>query len=163
MKPPIMNLNSEVEKLLADAIELADIGGISVPARAIAERLYDSEPTLMDALHRPWVVDRLIWIIGRKRRSQWRKNPLPEAQLVLPGFEGLPQTIFLRDGSRKPLDEAMATHVREHIKMLKSRLKTSPKIQRMEAVLELMQKYNREQPGIKWAEVKRKELERLNG
>ena len=162
MKPPTMNLNIEVEKLLADAIELADIGGITVTARSIAECLYDSEPQLMAELHRPWIVDRLMWIIGRKRRSQWRRNPSPQAQLVLPGFEGLPQTIFLRNGSRKLLDEAKTTDVREHIKMLKARLKTSPKIQRMERVLDLMQKYAAEEPGIKWAEVKRREIEGQN-
>jgi hypothetical protein len=156
-----MNLDVRVEKLLEEAIELADIGGITVTARSIAESLYDSQPELMAELHRPWVVDRLIWIIGRKRRSQWRRNPRPEGQLVLPGFEGLPQTIFLRNGSRKLLDEAMATHVREHIKMLRARLKDSPKIKRMEAVLELMETYSAEEPRIKWAEVKKRELERL--
>jgi hypothetical protein len=152
------DIDNKITALLTEAIETADIGGITVSAQSIAERLYDSQPELMAELHRAWVVDRLVWIIGRKRRSEWRKRPAAEAQLVLPGFAGLPTSIFLRDGSRKSLDDATFTDVREHIKMLKARLKSSPRIHRMEAVLELMQKYAIEKPGITWENVKRLEL-----
>ena len=155
------SLTFRVERLISEAIELADIGGVAVRSRTIAERIYDTNPELMAELSRPWCLDRLLWIIGRRRVSAWRNRAIEVyPQLVLPGFEGLPRTIFLRNGSRKKLDDATATNVSEHIKMLKARIKTSTKIQRMEAVLGLIQKYSRDEPGITWAEVKRRELAR---
>jgi hypothetical protein len=152
------NLEARVERILAEAIELADIGGIKVPVRSIADRVYDSEPDLMAELQRPWMVERLIWMISRKRRSTRRNSVETEAQLPLPGFEDLPRTIFLPNGRRHRLDHANRTHIIEHIKMLKSRLSFHPKIEKMEAVLALMTKYSDTEPGITWGEVKRKEI-----
>ncbi len=153
-----VNLETRIGRVLKEAIELADIGGASTATIAIAGRIYDSEPELMTELQRPWMVDRLNWMIARMRRDR-RRAKSADDQLALPGFESLPRTIFLRDGARQKLDNANTTQVREHVKMLRSRLKHHAKIDQMEAVLELMRKHSHEKHGITWAEVKRKELE----
>lgn len=153
------SIETQITKVLDEAIELADIGGATTATSAIAERVYDSESDLMAELQRPWMVDRLIWMISRMRRTR-RRAKMVDGQLVLPGFETAPRTIFMRDGRRQQLDKANVTQIVEHLKMLRARLKQHSKIDQMEAVLELMRKYSQEQPGITWAEVKRKELER---
>jgi hypothetical protein len=161
---PQINIHHQVDKVIADAIELADIGGIRVSNQAIAERIYDSELDLMRELQRPWMLDRLLWIISRKRRNRFMgqqadDNPTDySVQLVLPGFEGLPRTIFLKNGKRHRLDFATTQQVAEHIAMLKARMDESPKIARFEAVLKLMRKYSDAKPDIRWIEVKRAEL-----
>jgi hypothetical protein len=154
----------QIDKLIDEAIELADIGGIRVSHWAIAERLYDSEAALMKEIERTWILERLVWIISRKRRNRYLTRQADEmptiysSQLVLPGFEGLPRTIFLKNGKRHRLDFATAPQVNEHIAMLKARMDRSPKIARFEAVLKVMRKYTGQQPDITWAEVKAKEL-----
>lgn len=153
------NMEKQIERRVDEAIELADLGASDVTARAIAEGIYDSEPELMEQLKRPWMVDRLLWMVSRKRRNR-RRVQRGDDQLTLPGFEGLPRSIFLPDGHRKSLDDANVTQVRAHLNMLRNRLKHHPKIEQMEAVLELMRKYSGEQPRITWAEVKRREFER---
>lgn len=152
------NMEKQIEKLLNEAIELADLGEAGISSRSIGERIYDSEPELMEQLKPFWMVDRLVWLISRKRRARKRLQR-GNAQLVLPGFYGLPQAIFLPDGQRKPLDDANVTQVREHIKMLRARLKPNSRIQLMEAVLKLMQRYSPQHPRITWGEVKKLEFE----
>lgn len=146
---------AKIDQIVIDALELADLGGIRVTTRAIAERVYDSEPELMKEMQRPWMVDRLIWMISRKRRVR-RAVHYDQAQMTLPGFEGLPKAIFLPNGQRMPLDNATTANVRDHIKMLRARLKSIGKIQLFESVVELMSGYRT--PMITWAEVKRREL-----
>jgi hypothetical protein len=156
----VKSLEDRIEKLILEAVELADIGGIRVTTRAIAERVYDSEPELMQELQRFWMVDRLIWMLSRKRRAR-RRFHASEAQMVLAGFEGLPRSIFQPNGQRLPMDNATTTQVREHIKMLRARLKASSRIELLEAVVELMSSYRT--PTITWGEVKRRELAKREG
>lgn len=148
--------------VMHEAIELAGIaGGRKVSNRAIVERIYDSEPELMAEYQRQWSIDRMLWMIARERRERIAGSEGPEivaTQINLPGFEDLPQTIFLRNGRRQKLDYANVTQITEHIAMLKARMERSPKIIQFEAMLKMMRKYSVNQPDIRWIEVKRAEL-----
>ncbi len=150
--------------VLREAIELAGIaGGRKVSNRAIVERVYDSEPQLMAEYQRQWSIDRMLWMIARERRERYAGGgpDAPEIvsmQINLPGFEDLPQTIFLRNGRRQRLDYANVTQVTEHIAMLKARMERSPKIVQFEAMVKVMRKYSDKQPDIRWLDVKRAEL-----
>ncbi len=150
----------KILQVLREAIELAGVTGRRTSNRAIVERVYDSEPELMAEYQRQWSIDRMLWMIAKERRRKFIDDS-PEVaaiQINLPGFEGLPQTIFLRNGRRQRLDYANATQINEHIAMLKARMERSPKIAQFQAVLKIMRKYTDKQPDIVWAEVKRLEL-----
>jgi hypothetical protein len=128
----------------------------NLPPSACAEQFYNSHPQLMEKLKRPWLVQRLTKMIKNGTHQGWPKLEF-DSQMNLPGFEDLPRRIFLRDGRRKLLDKATVGDIRQHIKMLRDRFLQRPKIKRMEAVLELMEKYSKIKPKITWREVKQRE------
>ncbi len=156
----------KIMAVLREAIELAGISGPKVSNRAIVERIYDSEPELMKEYQRQWSTDRMLWMIAKERRDRYAGGGGTEAseivsmQINLPGFEDLPQTIFLRNGRRQKLDYANVTQINEHIAMLKARMERAPKIVQFERVLKLMRKYSESTPDIRWIDVKRLELKR---
>lgn len=151
------SIKIRTEKVVSEAIELADVAGKFSSSRSIAERVFDSEPELMKELQRGWMVDRLYAMICKARHFQ-RYTKDTGRQLALPGFASLPSRIMLPDGQRKRLDLARFVDVRAHIAMLRGRLKPSFRIELMEKVLELMQKYSSVQAGITWGEVKQREF-----
>jgi len=141
------------QKDLEEAIELSHFTKTLITAREVAEDVF---PQLSEELKHERVIQWLMRIVKRKR-EEWAAPPKQKQQLTLPGFEGLPRRIFLRDGRRKLLDKATIGQVRESLEMLRRRF--SPKIKQMEAVLELMQKYAVDRPKITWGRVK--ELESI--
>jgi len=105
-------------------------------------------------------VERLAWQINRKRAERWRAG---SSQLALPGFEEMPLRIFLRNGQRpRPGVSPQLSQVEDHVKLLRTRFKNSPRLKKMEAVLELMRRYadDKDAFGETWGDVKKKELER---
>jgi hypothetical protein len=150
--------------VLREAIELAGItGGQKISNRAIVERIYDSEPELMKEYQRQWSTDRMLWMIAKERRERYTGGSTEDSEIIsmqinLPGFEDLPQTIFLRNGRRQKLDYANVTQINEHIAMLKARMERAPKIVQFERVLKVMRKYSEKTPDIRWIDVKRLEL-----
>lgn len=88
---------------------------------AIAERVYDSEPQLMARLRRPWMVERIVRMLGRRQSRQ-----IPEKQLPIPGFEELPRRIVTTKeppaGKTKPrkiwLKDATLQQLLEYRKVL---------------------------------------------
>lgn len=156
----------KILNVLREAIELATIaGGRKVSNRAIVERIYVSEPELMAEYQRQWSIDRMLWMIAKERRehaataSSGEGSPeIASVQINLPGFEDLPQTIFLRNGRRQKLDYANMSQITEHIAMLKARMERSPKIMQFERMVKVMRKYAEIKPDIRWIEVKRAEL-----
>lgn len=156
-----MTINESVEtrlnQILDDAIELADLGNRRVRGIAIARRIYADHASLIEELKEPWMLEKLTWHINRRRGERWRaKSP----QMELPGFEDMPRMIFLRTGQRPRLDYSTATEIEDHIKLLRIRFNDAPRVKKMEAVLDLMRRYSAENRGITWAEVKQKEMER---
>jgi hypothetical protein len=153
------NIENKIERVVYESIELAVLSSGGVTSRSIAEKIYESEPDLMEQLKPYWMVDRLLWMVSRKRhmRRSMQRNAV---QLALPGFEGLPRRIFLPDGQRKFLDDATIEMIQDHVQILRDRLKPNSKIKLMEAVLDLMRKYSTAHRKITWGEVKDKELGR---
>ncbi len=80
-------------------------------------------------------------------------------QMVLPDpiFQGLPESIFLRNGRRPRLDHCTVSEVDDNIKLRRTRADNDPHLAQMEAVSRLMHEYSAENRGITWAEVKRRE------
>ena len=144
-----------VEKVVDEAIELADLGERGITARAIAERIHDSEPGLVAQVSREWIVERLTWMVSRRRRSRWNEK-FAGRQMMLPDpiFQNLPRTIILRNGQRPRLDTCDAKQVIDHLAALRARYGKHPRITQMEAVLKLMKSHATAGKRITWGEVK---------
>ena len=142
-------VETRIEKTLDEAIELAELGGQHVNARKVAERIYDSEADLMAEVSRMWVIDRLTWLITRRRRARWDRE-LGQGQMMLPDpiFQGLPKTVFLRSGERPKLMQTTLGQTEDHLKLLRERFKNDPRVRQFEAVVELHRKWSAVERGI---------------
>ena len=153
------DLGQRIQDVIKEALELADLGGARAPAVQIAQRIYASEPALMEEAGRIWILERLTWLILRRRSRQWTE-PQDYVQLLLPEFPNEPKMIWLPGGERERFNSCSVKQVDAHIKMLKARYAQGARVRRMEKVSELMHRYSLESPGITWFEVKQRELAR---
>ena len=157
-------LEKRLEKALDEAIELADLGDEHIPAVKIAGRVFDSETDLIEEITRPWIVERLAWMISRRRRARWDRE-LGRGQMILPDpiFKGLPKTIFLRNGQRPRLMGSQLTQTEDHLKLLRERYENHPRVTQFEAVVELHRKWARVHRGISLQDAMRREAEEREG
>jgi len=153
-----LKIETRVEKILDEAIELADIGDQRVKARDIAERVYAEESALMSEISRSWVLERLTWMITRRRRARW-DNKYARGQMVLPDpiFQGLPKTVFLRNGERPRLMNTILTQTEDHLRLLRERFKNDPRVRQFEAVVDLHRKWSTIERGITLGEAMERE------
>lgn len=155
-----LKIETRIENILDEAIELATIGDQFVKAQKIAERVYASEPDLMAEVSRLWVIERLTWIITRRRRARWdQKYSRNQMMLPDPIFQGLPKTVFLRNGERPKLMQTMLSQTEDHLKLLRERFKNDPRVRQFEAVVELLRKWTAVQRGITLEEAMRLEAQ----
>jgi hypothetical protein len=142
-------LEKRIEAALDEAIELAEIGSAHVPAHRLAQRIYETEVSLMEEASRAWVIERLTWMITRRRRARWDQK-FPHLQMCLPDpvFQGLPKTVFLRNGERPKLLTTTLTQTEDHLKLLRERFKHDPRVRQFEAVVELHRKWAAIERGI---------------
>jgi len=126
-------LSRELEVTIETALMLAE-PDITVPK--LAERIYDSEPKLMAECQRLWALERIRWILYRKRQRIAAKN-----QLRLPGFENLPRLITMEDGRRRILKNATLDDLREYRAVLmKGR---TDKIEALDRLIALVSKHSK--------------------
>lgn len=137
------SLKRDLEITLETALMLA---GPDTPIPALAATIYDSEPTLMGEVGRIWIIERLTWMLYRRRT-----NVPSEKQLVLPGFTNLPRRMTLKDGSRPFLMQGTLKDLQEFREVL---LKRRPaRLRAVERLIELMGEYAKLRAGITVAEV----------
>lgn len=141
----------ELEITLESALMLV-APGITTPD--LAERIYNSEPELMKRLQKPWMIERLIWMLHRKRRKI-----RPANQLSLPGFERLPQRLKLPDGRFARLKQATLKQLRLHRQFLSKR--KDPRLAQLSALIDLVQPHAQKRPGITVFEVMQAEQAKL--
>ena len=153
-----LKLEKRLDKVLDEAIELASIGDQYVAAHKIAARVYETETELMEEVSRTWVIERLTWVISRRRRARWDQR-LGRGQMVLPDpiFQGLPKTIFLRNGKRPRLGGAILTETEDHLRLLRERFKNHPRVTQFEAVVDLHRKWATIERGISLEDAMRRE------
>jgi len=161
---PLQTLTVRLEQAVDAALSAAD----AVYARehkwpgiaGIAESLYNAQPELMEEAKRPIIMERLYWLIKRRRSARRDER---YHQLELPGIE-LPRTVFLKNGSRTRVDYLTATQIDEAVKVLEaqSRERQTPKIRRLRAAREVMERYLADNRTITWGDVKKREIERLD-
>lgn len=150
-------LDRRIVRVIDEAIELADLGTIRFAAESVAQRIYDHESELMEQVRHPWILERLILIIKRRRRERkYHEN----FQLTLPDpiFQNLPRRIFLRNGKRPKLDYCTVTETEDHLKLLRDRFPAHPRVVQMEALVKLHRKWSEREKGISWLETKQREM-----
>lgn len=153
------DLDKRVIAAIREALEFAQLGGGRVIAEKLAVRVFESEPALMKELARPWLIERLAWMIRRERREQWANSSPKQMVLDDPVFQGLPRSVFLRDGRRPTLEYCTVTDIEDHLKLLRQRLKNHARINQMEAVAQLLHKWAAKYPGITWGNAQKREAE----
>ncbi len=153
-------LETRIERTVDEAIELSSIGDQHVKAQKIAERIYETEPDLIAEVSRAWVLERLTWIITRRRRARWDQE-LGRGQMTLPDpvFQGLPKTVFLRNGERPRLMHTTLSQTEDHLKLLRERFKNDPRVRQFEAVVELHRKWSGIERGISLGDAMKREAE----
>ena len=124
----------------------------------MAEAIYSGRPDLMEEAKKPVLLDRLQWVLKRRKLARFQEE---FHQMDLPGLE-LPRTVFLRNGSRPRLDLCTAPEIDNAIRVLEgnARERETPKLRRLKIARQIMDPYLLGQPKIHWGEVKKKELER---
>lgn len=149
----------KVIRAIDEALELAHVSGHGAPAPAIAQRLFDSEPRLIEAVGRQWILARLTWLIGRRRRARWKEASPPQMVLADPIFQDLPRRIFLRNSRRPKLEHCTLGQIEERIKLVRERQKDDRSLEQLKAVAEILRKWTRQEKGISWGEAQRREAE----
>ena len=151
-------LEEAADSALSDAAIILDRTGKYPTIPEMAESAYGKHEDLMEAAKKQVLLDRLCWIIKRRKAARFAKD---YRQLDLPGLE-LPRTIFLKNGSRPYLENCTARQFDEAIKVLEgqSRERQTPKLRKLKIAREIMEEYQLQRRDITWGEVKRKEAEK---
>ena len=143
-------LEEELDIVLETALMLAEPG---TSLSALGQRIYDSESRLMAQIHRPWIVDGLIWRLRRKKA-----NIPVQDQMSLPGFPILPIRATLKNGKRPYLGDATIKDLREFKNILAKR--KSSRLRTVERLIELMAPYAKKNPKITVTGVIRSEYDK---
>lgn len=124
---------------------------------ALAEQVYGSKTDLMEFYQKPWMVDRLKWLLYRnKQRARIRAQSLemPGYNLTLPGCEGiekLPIRITLRNGKRPELRSATIAQLRQFRAVLLDR--RDSRIAALDKLIALVARYAAQNQKITVADV----------
>jgi hypothetical protein len=128
-------------------------------SRQAAEEFYRVQPELVEPFREAWIVERLAGLIGKHRARIKRES---NEQLVfegLLGFGHLPKKLELRSGEALLRGEATMGAFRQHRALLWKR--GHPGIAEMDKAITLMEKYAKIETDITWAEVVKREAEKV--
>ena len=143
-------LTAELEITLETALLLTDDG---TPLRPLAERIFQSERDSIEPFMQEWAVDRLVWLLQR-RRAHLR----PGNQLRLPGFEKLPSRLSVNGNRRVNLRYATIFHLREYRAVLERR--RDSRLFQLDSLIAFMQPYSDSNRGITVERAEKMELDR---
>jgi len=82
--------------------------------KELAARAYNSNRPTFDQAQETWMLDRIEWLIARKRRTIIPVDADEDAQFMLPGFERIPRRLTMRSGKRVMLQKAILAQLREY-------------------------------------------------
>lgn len=105
------DLQKEIDTVIETLLMMAPKG---TPLKELARRAYTSERAVFDKAQETWMLDRIEWMISRKRRSIIPVDPGEDAQFMLPGFERIPRRLTMKSGKRVMLQKAILAQLREY-------------------------------------------------
>jgi hypothetical protein len=121
--------------------------------KELAARAYNSNRPVFDQAQEIWMLDRIEWLIARKRRTIIPVDAGEDAQFMLPGFERIPRRLTMRSGKRVMLHKAILAQLREYRAALLAQLTNyrntlaakdptqDPRIIEIDKLIELMAGY----------------------
>lgn len=148
-----MKQPSKASELFDSAVETSIISSpISMKIESQAAILIDEERGLIDLLTPIWQVQAVCRLIRLKRKKMADAGGI-ENQFMLPGFERIPLRITIRDGKRRPLEDATYRQLAQYLHVLRRQARDNSRIQQLQALMGLVRPYMEDNPGITVKEV----------
>jgi hypothetical protein len=138
---------TDLKQQLETAIEMIAVAASKQTASIdLAKKMMATEPELIAKISSEVILDRLIWMIDRKRRSL-RAIDDPSKQLAFPGFGSLlPQRLTI-EGKYKNLRSATLADLQSYRKNIVGKYKTRPRIAALDKLISLIKTY----PARRWS------------
>jgi hypothetical protein len=150
--PISASLKHEIDVIIETTLMLAPKG---VQIKELARRAYASERKIFDQAQETWVLDRIIWLLTRKRQTITSVDPTnaTSEQYMLPGMERIPRRFTMRNGRRIARENAVLSEVREYraslLNLITNQRNTlvakdptkDPRIVALDKLIELMLRY----------------------
>jgi hypothetical protein len=156
-------LQHEIDTVLETVLMMAPKG---TPLKELAKRAYASERDVFDRAKDTWMLERIEWMMARKRRSIIPVDSgEDDAQFMLPGFERIPRRLTLRTGKRVALHNAVLSQLREYRAALLAQLTNyrntlaakdpaqHPRVVELDRLIELVTPYAKQGKTITVAQV----------
>ncbi len=105
------DLQKEIDTALETTLMLAPKNATN---KELAARAYNSNRPTFDRAQETWMLDRIEWLIARKRRTIIPVDADADAQFMLPGFERIPRRLTMKSGKRVMLQKAILAQLREY-------------------------------------------------
>lgn len=148
--PITITLQKEIETALETTLMFAPK---DATLKELANRAYNSNRVVFDQAQETWMLDRIEWMIARKRRTIIPVDADADAQFMLPGFERIPRRLTMKSGKRVMLQKAILAQLREYRAALMVQLTNyrntiaakdptqDPRIVELDKLIELMAGY----------------------
>jgi hypothetical protein len=147
--PLTATLQKEIDTALETTLMFAPK---NATLKELASRAYNSNRPVFDQAQETWMLDRIEWLIARKRRTI---QPIDddEPQYMLPGMERIPKRLTMKDGRRIARNNAILAQVREYRAALLAKISAEqktlaakdpaqdPRIIALDRLIELMIQY----------------------
>ncbi len=105
-----VELKREIETAIESTLMFAPK---NATLKELATRAYNSNRPTFDQVQETWMLERIEWMIARKRRTIIPVDA-EDAQFMLPGFERIPRRLTLKTGKRIALHNAVLSQLREY-------------------------------------------------
>jgi hypothetical protein len=141
-------MTKSLKRDLEITLETALMLDAKTPIPALAKKIYDAEPELVESVKEEFIIDRFTWMLYRKHRKA--KAVARISQMTLPGFEGLeklPLRITLKNGTRPELRDATLQQLKEFRFVLWSR--RDSRIPTLDKLIALVAGYSKPGAGSK--------------
>lgn len=120
------------------------------PSREAAEHCYESEPDLIGAFEKEWVIEKIAALIRERRRIE---NRAKDRQYSLVGFRP-PRRYLLLDGTKKEWGTSTLNELKVGRSAAWKRHKDykHPAVRRFDKAIEFMARFSSRQAHITWEE-----------
>jgi hypothetical protein len=150
--PITAELQHEIDIILETTLMLAPKGA---KLKDLAKSAYSSGRSVFDQAQESIMLDRIEWMLARKRQTITPVDPVEPPQYMLPGMERIPQRLTMRDGRRIARKNAILAQVREYRAALLAKITSErntlvakdptqdPRILALDRLIELMIQYGK--------------------
>jgi hypothetical protein len=141
-------LTFELKQQLEMAVEMAvALRSKDATSMELALSLCKTESELIEKVQHDLVIERLLWMVNRKRRSVRALND-PSKQLIFPGSGPIPQRLLVSE-KYTYLRSARLSDLQSYRNAVVGKYKTKPRIAAMDKLIALIKTY----PKRRWSNI----------